>query len=246
MRRLIVFDLFSGGSRRGLAGMVEVAAVHGRANASLVAGYGYTGILVAFVARQNPLGVIPVALLLGGIGASGGLLQRTFDLPDATVNVLQGILFMVILVERDAVRQARSVELRAQRNGSQSADSRGGGLMSAELGAWGVPLAVLAGAIRVSTPFMFVSLGECITESSGRVNLGLEGTLVMGAMVGYGVLVPERLALARRARGRARSGVLLGALHGLLVRSAARQRHRGRHRADAVRRRAWRSSWASR
>jgi simple sugar transport system permease protein len=38
-----------------------------------------------------------VALLVGGIGASGGLLQRSFQLPDATVNVLQGILFVVIL-----------------------------------------------------------------------------------------------------------------------------------------------------
>jgi simple sugar transport system permease protein len=51
----------------------------------------------------------------------------------------------------------------------------------------GVALAVLGGAIRVSTPFLFVSLGECLTEKSGRVNLGLEGTLVMGAMSGYGV-----------------------------------------------------------
>jgi simple sugar transport system permease protein len=71
--------------------------VHGKANASLVAGYGYTGILVAFLSRQNPLAVIPVALLLGGISASGGLLQRSFMLPDATVNVLQGILFVVLL-----------------------------------------------------------------------------------------------------------------------------------------------------
>jgi simple sugar transport system permease protein len=54
-----------------------------------------------------------------------------------------------------------------------------------EIGLWGVPLAVLGGAIRISTPFVFVSLGECLTEKSGRVNLGLEGTLVMGAMVGY-------------------------------------------------------------
>jgi simple sugar transport system permease protein len=97
VRRLMVFTCFLAGAAAGTAGMVEVAAVHGRANASLVAGYGYTGILVAFVARQNPLGVIPVALLLGGIGASGGLLQRNFNLPDASVNVLQGILFMVIL-----------------------------------------------------------------------------------------------------------------------------------------------------
>ena len=55
------------------------------------------------------------------------------------------------------------------------------------IGYWTVPLAVLGGAIRVSTPFLFVSLGECITERSGRINLGLEGTLVMGAMAGYGV-----------------------------------------------------------
>jgi ABC-type uncharacterized transport system permease subunit len=77
--------------------MAEVAAVHGTANASLIVGYGYTGILVAFLARQNPLGILPVAVLLGGIGASGGLLQRAEHLPDAAVNVLQGILFIVFL-----------------------------------------------------------------------------------------------------------------------------------------------------
>jgi len=43
------------------------------------------------------------------------------------------------------------------------------------IGLWTVPLAVFGGAIRVSTPFLFVSLGECITERSGRINLGLEG-----------------------------------------------------------------------
>jgi ABC-type uncharacterized transport system permease subunit len=56
-----------------------------------------------------------------------------------------------------------------------------------DLGWWGVVLAVLAGAIRVSTPFLFVSLGELLTEKSGRINLGLEGTLVMGAMSGYAI-----------------------------------------------------------
>src|SRR6188768_2033436 len=53
--------------------------------------------------------------------------------------------------------------------------------------ATGVALGVIGGAIRISTPFLFVSLGECLTEKSGRVNLGLEGTLVMGAMSAYGV-----------------------------------------------------------
>jgi simple sugar transport system permease protein len=54
-----------------------------------------------------------------------------------------------------------------------------------DLGLWALPLAVLGGSIRMGTPFLFVSIGECLTEKSGRVNLGLEGTLVMGAMSGY-------------------------------------------------------------
>ncbi len=95
--RLIVGFTAIAGSFAGLAGMIEVAAVQGSANASLAAGYGYTGILVAFLARHNPLAIIPVAILLGGIDASGGLIQRRMALPDATVLVLQGTLFVVIL-----------------------------------------------------------------------------------------------------------------------------------------------------
>jgi simple sugar transport system permease protein len=95
--RLVLLACFLGGAAAGLAGMVEVAAVHGSANASLIAGYGYGGILVAFIARQNPLAIVPVAVLLGGISASGGMLQRRLDLPDATVLVLQGVAFMLIL-----------------------------------------------------------------------------------------------------------------------------------------------------
>ena len=96
--KITLITCFIGGAAAGLAGMVEVAAVHGSANASLVVGYGYTGILVAFLARHNPLAILPVALLLGGIAASGGLIQRRLDLPDATILVLQGVIFIAILM----------------------------------------------------------------------------------------------------------------------------------------------------
>jgi general nucleoside transport system permease protein len=46
--------------------------------------------------------------------------------------------------------------------------------------------AILGGALRVGVPFLFVSLGECLTEKSGRINLGLEGVLVLSAMAGFG------------------------------------------------------------
>lgn len=97
VNRLVLAACFLGGAAAGLAGMVEVAAVHGTANASLIAGYGYSGILVAFIARQNPLAILPIAVLVGGIAASGGMLQRRLDLPDATVLLLQGIAFLIIL-----------------------------------------------------------------------------------------------------------------------------------------------------
>jgi simple sugar transport system permease protein len=95
--KLTMAVCFLAGSCAGLAGMVEVAAIHGRANESLNANYGYSGILVAFFARHNPLAAILVSILLGGILASGGILQRVHQLPDATVLVFQGIVFLVVL-----------------------------------------------------------------------------------------------------------------------------------------------------
>jgi general nucleoside transport system permease protein len=86
-----------GGAAAGLAGMFEVTAVQGSANASLLSGYGYAGILVAFAARQNPFAVIACALMIGGIESSGSLLQRRLDLPDAATLVLQGLLFANLL-----------------------------------------------------------------------------------------------------------------------------------------------------
>ena len=198
--KLILTICFLAGAAAGLAGMVEVAAVQGRTNANLAAGYGFTGILVAFLARQNPLAIIPgrdparrhqrqrrpaaaparPARRLGA-GAAGHHLRRGAG-------------------QRRAVRPDR---LSAKANPDMA---------DGTIGLWTVPLAVFGGAIRVSTPFLFVSLGECITERSGRINLGLEGTLVMGAMSGYGIsYLTGSPWLGVLAAGVA--GALLGALH---------------------------------
>jgi len=84
-----------------------------------------------------------------------------------------------------------------------------------DLGWWGVLIAVIGGAIRVSTPYLFVSLGETLTEKGGRVNLGLEGILVMGAMSGYGTAVVSGSPwLGVLVAGAA--GALLALLHGLV------------------------------
>ncbi len=95
--RLVVVACALGGAAAGLAGGIEVAAVHTSANASLIVGLGYTGILVSFVARHHPLAIVPVAILFGGFLAAGSLLQRRMGLPDASVQVLMGFCFVIIL-----------------------------------------------------------------------------------------------------------------------------------------------------
>ena len=112
-------------------------------------------------------------------------------LPDATVLVLQGLIFVVLLTSETLYGRFSIFKPRA---------GEGPHMNDAVLT---VLIAMLGGAIRVSTPFMFVALGECLTEKSGRVNLGLEGTLVLGAMVGLRRLLSYRHALARRASRRA-------------------------------------------
>ena len=89
-----------------------------------------------------------------------------------------------------------------------------------------IPIAVVSGALRVSTPFLFVSIGDTITEKSGRINLGQEGTLVRGAMAGYGISYLSSGWLGRIGMGALAPwlgvlvaggcGVILGSLHAFL------------------------------
>lgn len=84
------------------------------------------------------------------------------------------------------------------------------------IGWWGVVLGVLAGALRGGTPFLLVSLGECLTEKSGKINLGLEGVLLMGAMSAYAISYKTGSPWWG-VLGAACSGAVLGVLHALLV-----------------------------
>ena len=96
--KIIVACTMIAGACAGIAGFYEVAAIQGRANASLAAGYGFTGILISFLARHNPVAIVPVSILFGGLVAAGGLVQLRMGLPDATVQVLEGLIFIVLLM----------------------------------------------------------------------------------------------------------------------------------------------------
>ena len=74
---------------------------------------------------------------------------------------------------------------------------------------------IVGGALRVGVPFLFVSLGECLTEKSGRINLGLEGVLVLSAMTAFGAAYLSGSPWIGVLAG-ACAGALLAALHGVL------------------------------
>jgi general nucleoside transport system permease protein len=105
--QIVLITCAMAGAAAGLAGMVEVAGVHSQANGSLIAGYGFIGILVSFIARHHPLAIPPVAILFGGLGASSGVLQRQLELNDASVKVLMGMLFVTILLFETLYRRWR-------------------------------------------------------------------------------------------------------------------------------------------
>ncbi len=97
-KRMIVGICLLSGAIAGLAGSIEVGAIHLRASGGLALGYGYVGILVATLARGNPLAVIFAALMVGALEAGGGLLQRRLDAPVSSAQMMEGLLFISLVI----------------------------------------------------------------------------------------------------------------------------------------------------
>ena len=97
--RLILVTCLLGGAAAGLAGAVQLAAVEHQANSALYTQrFGFTAILISFIARHHPLGIIPTAILFGGLKAASDTLQSRHGLPDASVDVLAGVTVVLILL----------------------------------------------------------------------------------------------------------------------------------------------------
>lgn len=94
--RNILLVLFISGGIAGIAGMTEVSAIAQRLQRGISPGYGFTAIIIAWLARLNPWAVILVSFLFGGL-LVGGFSIQTSGFPAATVSMLQGaILFFVL------------------------------------------------------------------------------------------------------------------------------------------------------
>ena len=98
VKTILLVMLISGGLA-GLAGVGEVAGVHGmlRSSAQISMGYGYTAIIVAWLARRNPLAVILTSLLFGVIMAGGDVIKSSLGLPFQLINVFNGLILFFLI-----------------------------------------------------------------------------------------------------------------------------------------------------
>ncbi len=99
VERVVLFVLFVSGGLAGLAGIGEISGIHARIGPpeGISPGYGFTAIIVAWLARLNPLFTILTAFLMGGLLVGGDAIQTALNLPSATIYIFNGvILFFVI------------------------------------------------------------------------------------------------------------------------------------------------------
>ena len=96
-RRMIWATFLISGGLAGLAGLFEAAGPVGQLVPGLPAGYGFSAIIVAFLGRLHPLGIVAAGLLLALTYIGGGTAQTTMSLPSATISVFQGLLLFFLL-----------------------------------------------------------------------------------------------------------------------------------------------------
>lgn len=95
--RLIWTALLISGGLAGLAGLFEVAGPIGQLTPSISPGYGFTAIIVAFLGRLHPLGVVAAGLVLALSYLGGEAAQVTLGLPSAVTGIFQGVLLFLLL-----------------------------------------------------------------------------------------------------------------------------------------------------
>jgi len=93
----VILIMAIGGAIAGLAGMCEVSAIHGRLQPGIALNFGLTGFLVAWMAGQHLIKIIPLSLIMGAILAASDALQLFYSLPAAIAVVLQALLFLSVL-----------------------------------------------------------------------------------------------------------------------------------------------------
>lgn len=100
IKRLVIIILMVSGAIAGLAGMVEVTGFQHRLRQNISLGYGFTGVIIAWLARNHPIGILFYTFFMATVFVGGELMQINYGLPKAMIDLFQGmILFSVLGLE---------------------------------------------------------------------------------------------------------------------------------------------------
>jgi simple sugar transport system permease protein len=158
-RRMVWFSMLLSGALAGLAGISEVSGSIGHLQPSISPGYGFTAIIVAFLGRLNPLGIVASGLVLALTYLGGEAAQLSIGISDKVSRVFQGLLLFFVLSCDTLIHYKIRLVVAFE--------------------------AILLTVITASTPLVIAALGELVTERAGVLNLGVEGMMIMGAVCAF-------------------------------------------------------------
>ena len=96
--RILIFSALISGALAGLAGAGEVGGLHFQVMSGISPGYGYTGIVIAMLARLNPIGVVPAALFFAVVVTGAEAMSRATGVPVFLADVIQGTALVTMLI----------------------------------------------------------------------------------------------------------------------------------------------------
>jgi len=108
--KTIIPAVIISGGLAGIAGMVQVSAIHYRIMPGLSPGYGYTAVVVALLGKLHPIGVIASSIFFGGLLVGADMMQRAVGIPVALVNIIESLVLLLIVAGEFLIRYRVSFE----------------------------------------------------------------------------------------------------------------------------------------
>ena len=189
------------GALAGLAGMSEVSGVVHKLQDRISPGYGYTAIIIAYLARFRPFRVVIASILFGALILAGREIQ-----PSGVPAMIQGFVLFALIVAEVLVRYR--VRLGRTAAGPTPAGPASPAAPAAPHARLMDLTLVLAAGIGLGTVLLFAAVGEIFAERAGVLNLGVEGMMLIGAVTAYSTAVSTGNAWLGLPLAMAAAGVL--------------------------------------